>query len=63
MDYTLIPSSDILNDYITRYHPDGESIDESLFRAIADDTIYKIVGNQTKLFGIVIIDINGAEYW
>ena len=57
MDYTLIPSSDILNDYITRYHPDGESIDESLFRAIADDTIYKIIGNQTKLFGIVIIDI------
>lgn len=57
MDYTLISHKDLINDYVTRYLPAGESIDESLFRSIADDTVYKIVGNSTKLFSMVWIDI------
>lgn len=57
MDYTLISSKDLVNDYNRRYVPEGESIDESFLRSIADDTLSKIMTNQTRMFGIVQIPI------
>lgn len=61
MHYTLIPSKDLLNDYIMRFHAEGKPLDESLFRAIADDVTYKIIGDQTKKFGIVYLDIKNFK--
>ena len=57
MDYTLISSADLMTDYIQRYHPSGEALDESLFRSIADDTLSKVMTNQTRLFGIVLLEV------
>lgn len=57
MDYTLIPASDLIADYLRYYHPKGEPLDESLFYAIADDTVSKITTAQTRLLGIVMLDV------
>jgi hypothetical protein len=56
-----ITSDALINDYIRRYGSDNESIDESLFKAVVDDTLTKIVPKQYNKIDIVTIEIRNNK--
>lgn len=57
MDYKLITSDSLIGDYKRRYHNDNDPFDESLFKAICDDTLSKIKNENISKINIVHLDI------